>query len=134
MKDKNTQAQVILSAFPDRGWVDLDEILELLTKKIPISKSNATDVTEKPGSSEDVLQRKIAALMDLADLTDAQREQLITRCKSVEQLQKLHNEWEVKINTILGVDSGKSEDLHQEVPREDYSKYHSGKKERMFLI
>ncbi len=134
MKDNNTQAQVILSAFHDRGWVDLDEILELLTKKIPISKSNSTETTEKPSSSQDVLQRKIAALMDLTDLTDAQREQLIARCKSVEQLQQLHNEWEEKINSILGVDCGKSERLHQEVPHEDYSKFQSGKRERMFLI
>ncbi len=134
MKDNNTQAQVILSTFHDRGWVDLDEILELLAKKTPITKSNSTETTEKPSSSQDVLQRKIAALMDLADLTDAQREQLITRCKSVEQLQQLYNEWEEKISAILGVDCGKSEDIHQEVLREDYSKYQSGKKEKMFLI
>ncbi len=134
MKDNNSQAQVILSTFHERGWVDLDEILELLAKKIPITKSNTTETTEKPNGSQDVLQRKIAALMDLADLTDAQREQLITRCNSVEQLQQLHTEWEEKIYTILGVDCGKSEGPHQEILREDYSKYQSGKKEKMFLI
>ena len=134
MKNNNSQAQVILSTFHEQGWVDLDEILELLTKNTHITKSNTTETTEKPSISQEVLHRKITALMDLADLTDTQREQLIKKCNSVEQLQQLHNEWEEKINTILGVDTSKSDGQHPEDLREDYSKYHSGKKERIFLI
>ena len=134
MKDNTTQAQLVLSTFQDRGWVDLDEILDLLSKKIPISSSNSTETPEKLKTAQDVLHRKISALMDLADLTDAQREQLIAKCKTVEQLQQLHNEWEEKINAILGDDHGKSESPHQDVLYRDYSNYQNGKKEMKYLI
>ena len=134
MKDNTTQAQLVLSTFQDRGWVDLDEILDLLSKKIPISSSNSTETPEKLKTAQDVLHRKISALMDLADLTDAQREQLIAKCKTVEQLQQLHNEWEEKINAILGDDHGKSESPHQDVLYRDYSNYQNGKKEMKSLI
>jgi hypothetical protein len=134
MKDKINQVKSVLSRFHEQGWVDLDEILELLTKKIPVSASNSTDTTDKLNSAQEILQRKIAALMDLADLSDVQREQLIEKCKTVEQLQELHNEWEEKINDVLGVRRGKSEGSIQEDQHTDYSNFHSGHKEKKYLI
>lgn len=134
MKDKNNHVKSVLSRFHEQGWVDLDEILELLSKKTPISASNSTETTDTPNTAQEILQRKIAALMDLADLTDVQREQLIAKCKTVEQLQQLHNEWEEKINTILGVRRGTSENSSHEVQHIDYSNFQNGNKERKYLI
>lgn len=134
MKEKDNQVQSVLSKFQEQGWVDLDEILELLTKNTPKSSLSLADKTEKDDSDQDILHRKIAALMDLADLTDAQREQLIAKCKTVEQLRQLHNEWEGKINAILGNNPGESEIPSQEDLYTNYSNYQSGNKERMRLI
>ena len=129
---KDTQEQTILSTFQERGWVDLDRILELLSKKIAVKTSTLTETTKNPNTSQDTLKRKITALMELADLTNHQRKQLIEKCKSSEQLQQLHSEWEEKIKTILGVALEESEIPHSAVPQVDYSKYQSGKKEKIF--
>ena len=124
MKHIKKDLRNISSDYLGKGWLDVDAIMELMTGREHNDNPNKDD-SEFPKFDQKKLRRKVTALMELLEMPEVEKDQLLDSADINIQLEELHRRWAERIGKTLG-----GADSAQKDPAgdcwQDFSVYRSG--------
>jgi restriction endonuclease Mrr len=126
MKNKTSQLGRMLADYKDRGWLDLDRVLEALELGTKSDHQREPILGETNYSSEPEVVQKIEALLDLYEVPEEKRRHILQHGLTDAQLEKLHREWLEKVKRELGTTETPPDRVSGGVSWQDYSVYRSG--------
>jgi len=120
----STCLQHLLLDYRNKGWLDVDTLLEILEHKqvrdLPTPFHNSASWSPK-----EEITHKIVALMELASAPEIERQKVMQNSYTIPQLEELQRIWLEKVRQKLGFQQN---DIHKNEENIwcDYSKYRNG--------
>jgi hypothetical protein len=124
MKHIRNDLRNVSSDYLDRGWLDIDAIMDLMMGQAHKDDSQDGE-DELPRSDQANLRRKIIAMAELLELPDIEKKSLLNTANSDQQLEELHRRWAERIGETLGRGDSARENQARE-RWQDFSVYRSG--------
>ncbi|KPL07698.1 hypothetical protein AMJ86_03400 [bacterium SM23_57] len=112
------------SDYLDKGWLDMDAIMELMMDQ-EHKDDLRTDAGEFPQSDQEKTRRKVIALMELLEIPEVEKDQLLNATDTNQQLEDLHRRWTEKVNAKLAFSDSAPEDQSGE-RWQDFTVYRNG--------
>ena len=87
----------LVSDYDDKGWLDLDAIMEAIADQDKQENACTTQLSHPVDQRVDKVRDKILALMDLKGVSEAAKKAMRDGIFTEEQLEDLHNKWSEEI-------------------------------------
>ena len=96
MDNNDKRVNVIVSDYLDRGWVDLDTILDEISLKTTEDTQRRIAPHQEPTQTDqqEKLRIKVVTLMNILDVNTQSQDKLISKCTA-------DNDWEVLLQRLL---------------------------------
>ena len=124
MKHIRNDLRNVSSDYLDRGWLDVDAIMDLMMGQVhnDVLKDGADGL---PQDDQANLRRQIIAMAELLELPDIEKKSLLNTANSDQQLEELHRRWADRIGETFGRGNSSRENQVRE-RWQDFSVYRSG--------
>lgn len=102
MKNKGRDLNNLVTNYYDKGWLDLDAVIEVIAKDQEEEQLSETPLKDSASSTIEKKRRQILAWMDLVGASDAAKEAMRTGYYTEEQMGALHDIWLQEMHKSYG--------------------------------